>query len=313
MDAGRAADLYDAVVVGGGPAGLAAALYLARARYRVLVVEKDTFGGQITITAEVVNYPGVEKTEGHSLTETMRRQALHFGAEFLLAEAQGIDVDGDFRIVRTSRGAFRCFAVLLATGAHPRKVGFEGEETFRGRGVAYCATCDGNFFRDQVVAVVGGGNSALEEALYLSRIASKLYLIHRREGFRAAKVYQDKIHAASDKIELVLDTVVTGLMGEDSLQGLHLKNVKTGEETQLPVDGMFVFVGYEPQNSFLPAGLELDPQGFIITDCEMRTNLPGLFAAGDIRSKMCRQVTTAVGDGATAATAAFTYLEQLDA
>ena len=313
MDAGRAADLYDAVVVGGGPAGLAAALYLARARYRVLVVEKDTFGGQITITAEVVNYPGVEKTEGHSLTETMRRQALHFGAEFLLAEAQGIDVDGDFRIVRTSRGAFRCFAVLLATGAHPRKVGFEGEETFRGRGVAYCATCDGNFFRDQVVAVVGGGNSALEEALYLSRIASKLYLIHRREGFRAAKVYQDKIRAASDKIELVLDTVVTGLMGEDSLQGLHLKNVKTGEETQLPVDGMFVFVGYEPQNSFLPAGLELDPQGFIITDCEMRTNLPGLFAAGDIRSKMCRQVTTAVGDGATAATAAFTYLEQLDA
>ena len=313
MDAGRAADLYDAVVVGGGPAGLAAALYLARARYRVLVVEKDTFGGQITITAEVVNYPGVEKTEGHSLTETMRRQALHFGAEFLLAEAQGIDVDGDFRIVRTSRGAFRCFAVLLATGAHPRKVGFEGEETFRGRGVAYCATCDGNFFRDQVVAVVGGGNSALEEALYLSRIASKLYLIHRREGFRAAKVYQDKIRAASDKIELVLDTVVTGLMGEDSLQGLHLKNVKTGEETQLPVDGMFVFVGYEPQNSFLPAGLELDPQGFIITDCEMRTNLPGLFAAGDIRSKMCRQVTTAVGDGATAATAAFTYLEQLEA
>ena len=161
--------------------------------------------------------------------------------------------------------------------------------------------------------MVGGGNSALEEALYLSRIASKLYLIHRREGFRAAKVYQDKIRAASDKIELVLDTVVTGLMGEDSLQGLHLKNVKTGEETQLPVDGMFVFVGYEPQNSFLPVGLELDPQGFIITDCEMRTNLPGLFAAGDIRSKLCRQVTTAVGDGATAATAAFTYLEQLDA
>ena len=175
--------------------------------------------------------------------------------------------------------------------------GVPRETQLTGRGVSYCALCDGNFFRDQVVAVVGGGNSALEEALYLSRIASKLYLIHRREGFRAAKVYQDKIRAASDKIELVLDTVVTGLMGEDSLQGLYLKNVKSGEETQLPVDGMFVFVGYEPQNSFLPAGLELDPQGFIITDCEMRTNLPGLFAAGDIRSKMCRQVTTAVGDG----------------
>ena len=204
-------------------------------------------------------------------------------------------------------------AVVICSGANPRPLGVPRETELTGRGVSYCALCDGNFFRDQVVAVVGGGNSALEEALYLSRIASKLYLIHRREGFRAAKVYQDKIHAASDKIELVLDTVVTGLMGEDSLQGLHLKNVKTGEETQLPVDGMFVFVGYEPQNSFLPAGLELDPQGFIITDCEMRTNLPGLFAAGDIRSKMCRQVTTAVGDGATAATAAFTYLEQLDA
>ena len=161
--------------------------------------------------------------------------------------------------------------------------------------------------------MVGGGNSALEEALYLSRIVKKLYLIHRREGFRAAKVYQDKVRAASDKIELVLDTVVTGLVGEEALQGLQLKNVKTNAETQLTVDGMFVFVGYEPQNSFLPADLDVDPQGFIVTDCEMRTNLPGLFAAGDIRSKMCRQVATAVGDGATAATAAFTYLEQLDA
>uniref|UniRef100_UPI00280C36AC FAD-dependent oxidoreductase n=1 Tax=uncultured Bilophila sp. TaxID=529385 RepID=UPI00280C36AC len=162
MDAARTADLYDAVVVGGGPAGLAAALYLARARYRVLVVEKDAFGGQIALTAEVVNYPGVERIDGHSLTEAMRRQARHFGAEFLLAEAQGIDVDGDFRIVRTSRGAFRCFAVLLSTGAHPRKVGFEGEEAFRGRGVAYCATCDGGFFTGRDVFVGGGGFAAAE-------------------------------------------------------------------------------------------------------------------------------------------------------
>ena len=195
MDAGRAADLYDAVVVGGGPAGLAAALYLARARYRVLVVEKDTFGGQITITAEVVNYPGVEKTEGHSLTETMRRQALHFGAEFLLAEAQGIDVDGDFRIVRTSRGAFRCFAVLLATGAHPRKVGFEGEETFRGRGVAYCATCDGGFFTDRDVFVVGGGFAAAEEAMFLTRYARSVTMLVRRSTLSCAESSSDERRA----------------------------------------------------------------------------------------------------------------------
>ncbi len=210
MDAGRAADLYDAVVVGGGPAGLAAALYLARARYRVLVVEKDTFGGQITITAEVVNYPGVEKTEGHSLTETMRRQALHFGAEFLLAEAQGIDVDGDFRIVRTSRGAFRCFAVLLATGAHPRKVGFEGEETFRGRGVAYCATCDGEFFTGKDVFVVGGGFAAAEEAVFLTKYARHVTILIRGADFSCAPSVAQAARA-HERITVLPHTQVEGV------------------------------------------------------------------------------------------------------
>ena len=217
MDAGRAADLYDAVVVGGGPAGLAAALYLARARYRVLVVEKDTFGGQITITAEVVNYPGVEKTEGHSLTETMRRQALHFGAEFLLAEAQGIDVDGDFRIVRTSRGAFRCFAVLLATGAHPRKVGFEGEETFRGRGVAYCATCDGGFFTDRDVFVVGGGFAAAEEAMFLTRYARSVTMLVRRSTLSCAESIAEQV-LAHESVRVRFNTVLEAVEGDTALR-----------------------------------------------------------------------------------------------
>ena len=202
--------------------------------------------------------------------------------------------------------------VVICSGANPRPLGVPREVQLTGRGVSYCALCDGNFFRDQVVAVVGGGNSALEEALYLSRIVRKLYLIHRREGFRGAKIYQDKIREASDKIELVLDSVVTELLGEEFLGGVRVKNVKTGVESQLDVDGLFVFVGYDPQNSFFPPELAVDARGFVLTDCEMRTNLPGVFAAGDIRSKLCRQVATAVGDGATAATAAFTYLEQLD-
>ena len=307
-------DVIDVAVIGAGPAGLTAGLYAARAGLNVVLFERISPGGQLAQTEHMENYPGFpEGTGGFELAFAMKQQADRFGASNVGEEVVSVDFTQNPKVLTTAFNEYRAKSVIIATGARPRKLGLELEEDLQGRGVSYCATCDGNFFRDQVVAVVGGGNSALEEALYLSRIASKLYLIHRREGFRAAKVYQDKIRAASDKIELVLDTVVTGLMGEDSLQGLHLKNVKTGEETQLPVDGMFVFVGYEPQNSFLPAGLELDPQGFIITDCEMRTNLPGLFAAGDIRSKMCRQVTTAVGDGATAATAAFTYLEQLDA
>ena len=305
---------YDAIVVGGGPAGITAALYLCRSGISVAQIEMLAPGGQILKTESIENYPGFPKgIKGWEMADAFAAHLDDYELDrYNDAVLKMEQVPGGWSF-SVGKETIVGKAVVICSGANPRPLGVPRETELTGRGVSYCALCDGNFFRDQVVSFVGGGNSALEEALYLSRIASKLYLIHRREGFRAAKVYQDKIHAASDKIELVLDTVVTGLMGEDSLQGLHLKNVKTGEETQLPVDGMFVFVGYEPQNSFLPAGLELDPQGFIITDCEMRTNLPGLFAAGDIRSKMCRQVTTAVGDGATAATAAFTYLEQLDA
>ena len=188
-------DLYDAVIVGGGPAGLSAALYLARARYRVLVVEKEAFGGQITITAEVVNYPGVERAGGRELTDTMRRQAQRFGAEFLLAEVEGLDVEGDVKLVRTSRGVLRCFAVVVATGAHPRQVGFRGETEFRGRGVAYCATCDGEFFTGRDVFVVGGGFAAAEEAMFLTRYARSVTMLVRRDTFSCARSIAEQVLA----------------------------------------------------------------------------------------------------------------------
>ena len=305
---------YDAVVVGGGPAGITAALYLCRSGLSVAQIEMLAPGGQILKTESIENYPGFPKgIKGWEMADTFAAHLEGYALERYNDAVLKMERTSGGWMIAVGKESIEAKAVVVCSGANPRPLGLPRESQLTGRGVSYCALCDGNFFRNQVVAVVGGGNSALEEALYLSRIVKKLYLIHRREGFRAAKVYQDKVRAASDKIELVLDTVVTGLVGEEALHGLQLKNVKTDVETQLAVDGMFVFVGYEPQNSFLPAGLDVDPQGFIVTDCEMRTNLPGLFAAGDIRSKLCRQVATAVGDGATAATAAFTYLEQLDA
>lgn len=305
---------YDAVVVGGGPAGITAALYLCRSGLSVAQIEMLAPGGQILKTESIENYPGFPQgIKGWEMADTFAAHLEGYGLERYNDAVLKMERTSGGWMIAVGKESIEAKAVVVCSGANPRPLGLPRESQLTGRGVSYCALCDGNFFRDQVVAVVGGGNSALEEALYLSRIVKKLYLIHRREVFRAAKVYQDKVRAASDKIELVLDTVVTGLVGEEALQGLQLKNVKTNAETQLTVGGMFVFVGYEPQNSFLPADLDVDPQGFIVTDCEMRTNLPGLFAAGDIRSKMCRQVATAVGDGATAATAAFTYLEQLDA
>ena len=305
---------YDAIVVGGGPAGLTAALYLCRSGISVALIEMLAPGGQVLKTESIENYPGFPKgIKGWEMADIFAAHLDEYSLDRYNDSVSKIDRVAGQWVLTVGKELVEGKTVLVCSGANPRPLGVPRESEMVGHGVSYCALCDGNFFRDQVVAVVGGGNSALEEALYLSRIARKVYLIHRREGFRAAKVYQDKIRAASDKIELVLDSVVTELVGDRDLQGLELKNVKTGEKKRIAVDGMFVFVGYVPQNTFLPSGIELDPQGFVITDCEMRTNLPGFFAAGDIRSKQCRQVTTAVGDGATAATAAFTYLEQLDA
>ena len=305
--------LYDAIVVGGGPAGLTAVLYLCRSGLSVAQVEMLAPGGQILKTESIENYPGFPQgVKGWELADTFAAHLAEYPFDRYNDAVLKMEQSAHGWTLSIGKDTIEGKTVVICSGANPRPLGVPREVQLTGRGVSYCALCDGNFFRDQVVAVVGGGNSALEEALYLSRIFRKLYLIHRREGFRGAKIYQDKIREASDKIELVLDSVVTELLGEEFLGGVRVKNVKTGVESQLDVDGLFVFVGYDPQNSFFPPELAVDARGFVLTDCEMRTNLPGVFAAGDIRSKLCRQVATAVGDGATAATAAFTYLEQLD-
>ena len=298
--------LYDVVVIGGGPAGLTAALYLARARYRVVVVEQERFGGQITITSEVVNYPGVERTSGAELTETMRRQAEGFGAEFLLAEVTGLELKGDVKSVRTSRGALSCFGVLLATGAHPRMVGFRGEEQFRGRGVAYCATCDGEFFTGKDVFVVGGGFAAAEESVFLTKYARHVTILIRGDDFSCAQATADAARN-HEKITILTNTVVEEVSGDTALRSIRMRNTKTGEETEHRAAdgetfGVFVFAGYEPATELVRGLAELDGQGYILTDRSQKTTLDGLYAAGDVCVKPLRQVVTAVGDGALAAT-----------
>lgn len=299
-------NLYDVVVIGGGPAGLTAALYLARARYRVVVVEKEKFGGQITITSEVVNYPGVKSTSGEALTETMRKQAEGFGAEFLLAEVTELKLDGDIKQVETSRGTLQCFGVLLAAGAHPRKVGFAGEEEFRGHGVAYCATCDGEFFTGKEVFVVGGGFAAAEESVFLTKYAKHVTILIRGEDFKCAESTAEAARK-HEKITVLTNKNVLEASGDAVLRSLKYQDRKTGEITEYKAPdgedfGIFVFAGYEPATELIKEIAELDAQGYVVTDRHQRTSVEGLYAAGDICVKSLRQVATAVGDGALAAT-----------
>ena len=285
---------------------MTAALYLARARYRVVVVEKDHFGGQITITSEVVNFPGVERTSGAALTETMRKQADSFGAEFLLAEVTGLDLTGDVKTVRTSRGDLKCFGVLLATGAHPRMVGFQGEEQFRGRGVAYCATCDGEFFTDKDVFVVGGGFAAAEESVFLTKYARHVTILIRGDGFTCAQATADAARN-HEKITVLTNTVVEEVSGDTALRFIRYRNTRTGQVTKHHAAdgetfGVFVFAGYEPATELVQGLAELDEQGYVLTDRSQKTTADGLYAAGDVCVKPLRQVVTAVGDGALAAT-----------
>jgi thioredoxin reductase (NADPH) len=306
-------NLYDVIVIGGGPAGLSAALYLARARYRVLVLEKDRFGGQITITAEVLNYPGVERTSGAALTESMRRQAQRFGAEFLLAGAESLDLKGPVKTVRTSRGPFRCFGVLLAAGAHPRMLGFKGEEDFKGRGVAYCATCDGEFFTGLDIIVVGGGFAAAEEAVFLTRYARHVSILVRAPDFTCAKAVADAAWS-HEKITVLTNTELEELRGDTALRYARWRNTKTGESVEYrPPEGesfgVFVFAGYEPAVELVRDLGVLDGRGYVVTDGDQKTAVEGLYAAGDVCVKNLRQVVTAVGDGAKAATALEKYAQ----
>ena len=299
-------NLYDVIIIGGGPAGLTAALYLARAKYRTLVVEKEKFGGQITITHEVVNYPGVFRTTGPELTETMRRQAESFGAEFQLAQVEALDLSGDVKTVKTDRGERKSFGVLLATGAHPRMVGFKGEEDFRGRGVAYCATCDGEFFTGKEVFVVGGGFAAAEEAVFLTKYARHVNILIRKEDFSCAASAADAARN-HPKITVYTNTEVEEVGGDSTLRYIRYRNNKTGEVTEYRDEkgdniGVFVFAGYSPATGLVKGLAELNEQGYVLTDRNLKTNVEGLYAAGDVCVKALRQVVTAVADGALAAT-----------
>jgi thioredoxin reductase (NADPH) len=308
-------NLYDVVVIGGGPAGLTAAIYLARARYRVLVLEKEQFGGQITITHEVVNYPGLGKISGKELTETMRRQAETFGAEFLMAEAESLKMDDVVKTVHTSRGDFQCLGILLATGAHPRTVGFKGEEEHKGRGVAYCATCDGEFFTGKEVYVVGGGFAAAEESVFLTKFARHVTILVREDDFTCAMAVAEpaKKH---EKITVIYNTVVEEVSGENGLNYIRYKNTKTGETTEYHAQqgdtfGVFVFAGYSPDTELVKDIAELNKYGYVITDSSQKTTIDGLYAAGDVCIKPLRQVVTATGDGALAATELEKYVAEI--
>ena len=297
-------NLYDVVIVGGGPAGLTAALYLARAKYRVLVLEKEQFGGQIAITHEVVNYPGISKTSGKALTDTMKQQAERFGAEFELAEAIGFDLAGDIKTVHTSKGDYRCFGILLATGAHPRSVGFKGEEAHKGRGVAYCATCDGEFFTGKEIFVVGGGYAAAEESVFLTKFARHVTILIRKDDFSCAASVADQAKN-HEKITVLYNTVMEEVSGENGLTYARYKNNATGEVTEYQSEesfGVFVFAGYAPATESVKGIVELNEQGYIVTDAAQKTSAEGVYAAGDVCIKPLRQVVTATSDGALAAT-----------
>lgn len=299
-------NLYDVIIIGGGPAGLTAAIYLARAKYRVLVLEKDQLGGQITITDEVVNYPGIERTSGKALTDIMKQQAENFGAEFNFGEVTSVDITGDIKNVKAGDKDFNCFGILIATGAHPRSVGFKGEEEFKGRGVAYCATCDGEFFKGKEIFVIGGGFAAAEESIFLTKFARHVTILMRGDDFSCAASVSDQVRK-NDKIDILTNTVVEEVSGQAGLNYIRYKNTKTNKVTEYeaaPDDsfGIFVFAGYSPETSLFKSFINLDQHGYVLTDSKQMTNVEGIYAAGDVCIKSLRQVVTATGDGAIAAT-----------
>ena len=303
--------LWDVVIVGAGPAGLTAGIYTCRSMLRTLILDQMVPGGQLLITERIENYPGFkEGITGFELSERIRQQAEHFGAVFESGQTvAGVEKDKDVFRVKLESGEIVGRSVVWATGASPKRLDVPGEAEFTGRGVSYCAVCDGAFFKGASVAVVGGGDSALEEALYLTRFASKVYLVHRRSTFRAVKILQDRVRR-EEKIEPIMNAVVVSINGTKVVESLTLKDTESGEERKLPVDGVFIFVGTQPNTAGVAHLVETSEEGFIITDDEMRTRTPGLFAAGDVRHKPLRQVVTAVADGAIAGMSVAKYLEE---
>ena len=293
--------VYDVLVIGGGPGGYTAALYAARANLSVMVLEKLTPGGQMGTTDVIDNYPGFpEGVGGFELALQMQKGAQRFGAQTQLSEVISVELGGTVKQVRTKDGTYQARTVVLASGAHPRELGLSGEQELRGRGVSYCATCDGMFYRGKTVAVVGGGNTAVSDVLYLSRLCQKVYLIHRRDQLRASKVYLDPLQQA-ENVEFVWDSQVQKLLYGDVLTVVQVRHKKTGELREIPCDGLFVAVGHVPNTELYQGQVELDQAGYVLADETTQTNLPGVFAVGDLRKKPLRQVITAASDGAVAA------------
>ncbi|HOP07180.1 MAG TPA: thioredoxin-disulfide reductase [candidate division Zixibacteria bacterium] len=304
---------YDIVIVGGGPGGLTAGLYSARAERKTIAIEKYLPGGQIANTEEVEDYPGFERISGAELATKIAEHARKFGLQVASDEVVEVYVEGNDRMVRCASGdVYRAKAVILSTGGSPVKLGVPGEAEYTGKGVSYCAICDGAFFRGQVIAVVGGGDAAVEEGMYLTKFASKVYIIHRRDELRAARVIQSRAFK-NDKIEFIWDTIVESINGSDKqVTNLALKNVKTGEKSQLECGAVFPFLGFRPNSNITREALRKDKGGYIITDDKMETSIKGIFACGDVRAQLVRQITNAVGDGTTAAVAAEKHIEELE-
>ncbi len=304
---------YDIAIIGAGPAGLSAAVYAARGGLSTIVFEKGLIGGQIVLTTEVENYPGFENSiSGFEIADKMRAQAEKFNAEIVQENVTAIGMEGLCKIVETDKGKYRVKSVIYAAGAHPRKLAVPGEEQLTGRGVSYCATCDGALYRGKTVAVIGGGDSAVEEGMFLTRFAEKVYVIHRRDKLRAVHAVQERAFK-NPKMEFIWDSVVQEIQGEEFVQRVELYNRKTEQVSLLPVDGVFIYVGIIPNNQLVESRVELDDQGFILTDEEMHTNIPGVYAAGDIVHKVLRQVVTASSEGAVAAFSAEKWIgENLD-
>ncbi len=301
---------YDVAIVGGGPAGLSAAIYAARGGLKTVIFEKALVGGQITVTAEVENYPGFEESvSGFDIVDKMQKQAEKFNAEIKIEEVKAIGLEGLCKIVETNKATYRVKSVIIATGAHPRKLAVPGEEKYTGRGVSYCATCDGALYRDKVVAVIGGGDSAVEEAIFLTKFASKVYIIHRRDQLRAVKILQERV-LANKKIEIIWDSVVQEIQGGGFVEKLLLFNKKNKKNSELSLDGVFIFVGIIPSSELVESRVDFDKQNFIKTDETMHTEIPGVYAAGDVTHKVLRQIVTAASDGATAAFSAEKWIEE---
>ncbi len=301
---------YDVIIIGGGPAGLTAGLYTSRARLKSLLIESGVFGGQMVLTDLVENYPGFpDGISGSELGRLMEEQAKRFGLEAIQDEVIEIGVEGNLKKILTHEGSYSSRALIVCTGTEYKKLGVPGEEEFRGRGVSYCATCDGAFFQDGRVIVVGGGDSALTESLFLTKFVKELYLVHRRDALRATKIYQERAEA-NPKIKFIWNSVVQSINGDSTVRSVTIKNVKTGESREVQADGVFLFIGLAPRTQFLKGLVSLDENGYILTNENCETSVRGIFAAGDCRKKLLRQISTSVGDGATAAFAAERYLEE---